>query len=72
MTKIAFGSQHGKSRAEFKIVSDGKSKSEITVGDQFDESQRSATILDFHGLTGPDLVARARTDAAPHRPGGSP
>ena len=56
MTKIAFGSQHGKSRSEYKIATDGKSNSEITVGDQYDESERSATILDFQDLSPSDMA----------------
>jgi hypothetical protein len=49
MTKIAFGKQRDKSKAEIDIHSDGRSNTNIDMGDQLDQSKRHVRIHDQAG-----------------------
>jgi len=46
MTKIKFGNQFDDSKADFKFDSRSDSSTEVSVGDQYDRSQRTVSVRD--------------------------
>jgi hypothetical protein len=54
MTTIKFGDQMDRSKAAYTIVTEAGANANITVGDQKDDSQRSATVFNIASLKNVD------------------